>query len=209
MPIDRKIRVLCADDHPLLREGIAAAINGEPDMELVAEASNGREAIGAYRTHLPDIVLMDLQMGDINGIDALIAIRREFPEARIIILTMYSGDAQALRALRAGAAGYLLKGMLRKQLGEVIRSVHAGKRYIPPEIASAIADHVEMGVLTPREIDILRLVASGHSNKLAARVLKVSEETVKAHMRTITQKLSAHDRTHAVTIAMKRGFLDG
>lgn len=209
MPIDRKIRVLCVDDHPLLREGIAAAINGEPDMELVAEASSGREAIGAYRTHQPDITLMDLQMGDINGTDALIAIRREFPEARIIILTMYSGDAQALRALRAGAAGYLLKGMLRKQLAEVIRSVHAGKRYIPPEIASAIADHLEMGVLTPREIDVLRLVASGHSNKLAARVLKVSEETVKAHMRTITQKLSAHDRTHAVTIAMKRGFLDG
>jgi len=209
MPIDRKIRVLCADDHPLLREGIAAAINGEPDMELVAEASSGREAIAAFRTHQPDITLMDLQMGELSGTDALIAIRREFPEARIIILTMYSGDAQALRALRAGAAGYMLKGMLRKQLAEVIRSVHAGKRYIPPEIASAIADHLEMGVLTPREIDVLRLVASGHSNKLAARVLKVSEETVKAHMRTITQKLSAHDRTHAVTIAMKRGFLDG
>lgn len=204
-----KIKVLAVDDHPLLREGIAAVIAGEPDIELAAEATCGQEAIELFRLHRPDVTLMDLQMPGMNGIDAITAIRNEFPGARFIVLTTYQGDVQALRALKAGAAGYLLKNMLRKELLETIRIVHSGKRRIPPEIAAELADHVTDDALTDREVEILRLVATGNSNKIIASQLAVSEATVKGHMKSILSKLGANDRTHAVTIAMKRGFIDG
>lgn len=205
----KKIKVLAVDDHPLLREGIAAVMAGEPDIELVAEATCGREAIELFRLHRPDVTLMDLQMPDMNGIDAITAIRSEFPGARFIVLTTYQGDVQALRALKAGAAGYLLKNMLRKELLETIRIVHSGKRRIPPEIAAELADHVTDDSLSDREVEILRLVATGNSNKIIASQLMVSEATVKGHMKSILSKLGANDRTHAVTIALKRGFIDG
>ena len=205
----KKIRVLAVDDHPLIREGLAAVLNGEEDFELVAAASGGEEAIQLFRTHRPDVTLMDLQMPDISGIEAMIAIRNEFANARFIVLTTYRGDVQALRALKAGAAGYLLKGMMRKELLETIRIVHAGRRRIPPEIAAELADHVADDALSDREIGVLRLAAMGNSNKLIASELNVSEATVKGHMKSILSKLNASDRTHAVTIAMKRGFLDG
>lgn len=205
----KKIRVLAVDDHPLLREGIASVIDGEADIELAAEATNGQEAIELFRVHRPDVTLMDLQMPGKNGIDTMVAIRSEFPTARFIILTTYQGDVQVLRALKAGASGYLLKNMLRKDLLDTIRSVHAGKRCIPPEIAAELADHVVDDALTDREIEVLRRVATGNSNKVIASDLKVSEATVKAHMTSILSKLGANDRTHAVTIAMKRGFIDG
>jgi DNA-binding NarL/FixJ family response regulator len=207
--VDKKIRVLAVDDHPLLREGIASVIDGEADIELAAEATNGQEAIELFRVHRPDVTLMDLQMPGKNGIDAMVAIRSEFPTARFIVLTTYQGDVQALRALKAGASGYLLKNMLRKDLLDTIRSVHAGKRCIPPEIAAELADHVVDDALTDREIEVLRRVATGNSNKVIASELKVSEATVKAHMTSILSKLGANDRTHAVTIALKRGFIDG
>ncbi len=209
MTVTKKIRILMVDDHPLLREGIAAVIHGEQDVELVAEATNGQEAIDLFRVHRPDVTLMDLQMPGMNGIDAIVAIRRDFPNARFIVLTTYQGDVQALRALKAGASGYLLKNMLRKELLDTIRSVHAGKRRIPPEIAAELADHVTDDTLTDREIEVLRRVATGTSNKIIASQLTVSEATVKGHMKSILSKLGANDRTHAVTIAMKRGFLDG
>ncbi|HEV7442567.1 MAG TPA: response regulator transcription factor [Steroidobacteraceae bacterium] len=196
------------DDHPLLREGIAAVIEGQPDMTLVAEATNGHEAIESFREHRPDVALMDLRMPDMNGIEAIRAIRTEFPTARIIVLTTYAGDVQALGALKAGASGYLLKSMLRKDLLDTIRTVHAGKRRIPPEIASEIAEHAADDALTEREIDVLRRVGSGNSNKQIAIQLAISEGTVKAHMKSILPKLGAHDRTHAVMIAVKRGILD-
>jgi DNA-binding NarL/FixJ family response regulator len=205
----RKIRILMVDDHPLLREGVAAVMHGEQDFELVAEATNGQEAIDLFRLHRPDVTLMDLQMPGMNGIDAILAIRRDFPNARFIVLTTYQGDVQALRALKAGASGYLLKNMLRKELLDTIRSVHAGKRRIPPEIAAELADHVTDDSLTEREIEVLRRVATGTSNKIIASQLTVSEATVKGHMKSILSKLGANDRTHAVTIAMKRGFIDG
>jgi DNA-binding NarL/FixJ family response regulator len=207
--VTKKIKVLAVDDHPLLREGIAAVIEGEEDIELAAEATSGQEAIELFRIHRPDVTLMDLQMPDMNGIDAITAIRREFPNARFIILTTYQGDVQALRALKAGAAGYLLKNMLRKELLDTIRIVHAGKRRIPPEIAAELADHVTEDALSDREVEILRRVATGNSNKVIASQINVSEATVKGHMKSILAKLGANDRTHAVTIAMKRGFIDG
>jgi DNA-binding NarL/FixJ family response regulator len=196
------------DDHPLLREGIAAVIEGQADMTLVAEATNGQEAIESFRKHRPDVALMDLRMPDMNGIEAIRAIRTEFPTARIVVLTTYAGDVQALGALKAGASGYLLKSMLRKDLLDTIRTVHAGKRRIPPEIASEIAEHAADDALTGREIDVLRRVGSGNSNKQIAVQLAISEGTVKAHMKSILPKLGAHDRTHAVMIAVKRGILD-
>ncbi len=205
----KKIRVLAVDDHPLIREGLAAVLSGEEEFELVAAASGGEEAIRLFRMHRPDVTLMDLQMPDMGGIDAMLAIRREFENARFIVLTTYQGDVLALRALKAGAAGYLLKGMMRKELLETIRVVHAGRRRIPPEIAVELADHVTEDALSDREIDVLRLAANGNSNKLIASELHVSEATVKGHMKSILSKLNASDRTHAVTIAIKRGFLDG
>ena len=204
-----KITVLTVDDHPLLREGIAAVIQGEEDLNLVAEAANGQEALEAFRLHRPDVTLMDLQMPVMNGVDAIIAIRNEFPSARFVILTTYQGDVQALRAFKAGASGYLLKNMLRKELLDTIRLVNAGQRRIPTEIAAELAEHVIDDALSDREIDVLRRVAKGTSNKIIAAQLSVSEATVKAHMKSILAKLGANDRTHAVTIAMRRGFLDG
>jgi DNA-binding NarL/FixJ family response regulator len=207
--VTKKINVLAVDDHPLLRDGIAAVMNGEEDMELVAQGASGSEAIELFRIHHPDITLMDLQMPGMNGIETMSAIRSEFPNARFIVLTTYQGDVQALRALKAGASGYLLKNMLRKELLDTIRSVHAGKRRIPPEIAGELADHVTDDALSDREIQVLKRAAAGHSNKIIASQLSVSEATVKGHMKNILSKLGANDRTHAVTIAMKRGFIDG
>ncbi len=202
------IRILCVDDHPVLREGIAAILASETDMVLVAEAGNGREAIEQFRIHRPDITLMDLQMPVMGGGEAILAIRKEFPDARSIVLTTYSGDVQADRAFRAGAYGYLLKNMLRKELVETIRTVHSGRRRIPPEIAVEMAEHHADDALTEREIDVLRQVASGNANKIIADHLEISEETVKAHMRKILSKLGANDRTHAVAIALKRGIIE-
>jgi DNA-binding NarL/FixJ family response regulator len=202
------IRILTVDDHPMLREGIAAVLASEQDMILVAEASNGREGIEQFRTHHPDITLMDVQMPEVNGIDAIVKIREEFPDARIIVLTTYTGDAQAARAFKAGACGYLLKSMVRKELIDTIRTVHAGKKRIPPEIAIEMAQHHSDDALTLREIEVLREVAAGNANKMVAQLLNISEETVKAHMRSILSKLGANDRTHAVTIAVRRGIIE-
>ena len=202
------IRILSVDDHPMLREGIAAVLAGEPDMVLVAEASNGSEALEQFRAHHPDVTLMDVQMPEVNGIDAILKIREEFPEARIIVLTTYSGDAQAARAFKAGASGYLLKNMVRKELIDTIRTVHAGKKRVPPEIAVEMAEHHSDDALTEREIQVLREVAAGNANKMVAQLLNVSEETIKAHMKSILSKLGANDRTHAVTIALKRGIIE-
>jgi DNA-binding NarL/FixJ family response regulator len=202
------IRILTVDDHQLLREGIAAVIDGQEDMILAGQASNGREAIESFQRLRPDVTLMDLRMPDMSGIEAIIAIRTEFPSARIIVLTTYAGDAQAAAALKAGACGYLLKNLVRTELLETIRAVHAGKRRIPPEIATEIAEHVADDALTDREVEVLRRVAAGKSNKLIAAELDISEGTVKTHMKSILPKLDASDRTHAVMIALKRGILD-
>jgi DNA-binding NarL/FixJ family response regulator len=202
------IRILTVDDHPLLREGIAAVLASEQDMTLVAEAADGREAVEQFRAHRPDVTLMDVQMPEVNGIDAIVKIREEFPDARIIVLTTYTGDAQATRAFKAGASGYLLKSMVRKELIDTIRTVHAGKKRIPPEIAVEMAEHHTDDALTVRELEVLREVAAGNANKMVAQLLNVSEETIKAHMKSILSKLGANDRTHAVTIAVKRGIIE-
>ncbi len=202
------IRILTADDHTLLRDGIAAMIGRQTDMEVIAEASNGREAVELFRTHRPDVTLMDLQMPEMGGIDALSAIRGEFPEARVIMLTTYAGDVQVFRALKAGARAFLLKGLLRKELIETIRAVHAGQKRLPAEVAAQIAEHATDDSLTPREIDVLRSVAEGNANKEIAAQLSLSEETVKGHVKNILAKLGANDRTHAVTIGLKRGIIE-
>jgi DNA-binding NarL/FixJ family response regulator len=202
------IRILVVDDHPLLREGVKATLDNESDMEVVGEAANGRVAVEAFRLQRPDVVLMDIQMPDMNGIDAIVQIRSTSPAARIVVLTTYKGDVNALRALRAGAVGYLLKGELMTELVSTIRVVHAGGRRIPVEIAADLAAHLGEEALSEREIQVLRFVAVGNSNKQAAMELGVTEETVKAHMKNICAKLSANDRTHAVTIAIRRGILE-
>jgi DNA-binding NarL/FixJ family response regulator len=196
------------DDHPLLREGIAALIGLQSDMQLIGEASNGREALEQFRKHHPDITLMDLQMPEMSGIDAISAIRGEFPDARIIILTTYAGDFQVSRALKAGARGYLLKGMLRQELLETIRAVYAGGKRLSAEVATEIAEHATDDVLTPREINVLRLIAEGNANKEIAGKLSLAEETVKGHVKNILAKLGVNDRTHAVTIGLKRGIIE-
>ena len=202
------IQILTVDDHPLLREGIAALVSTQSDMKLVAEAANGHEAVELFRKHRPDVTLMDLQMPEMSGIDAITAIRSEFPDARIVVLTTYTGDVQVLRALKAGARAYLLKGLLRKELLETIRAVHAGQKRLPPEIAAEIADHATDDALTAREIDVLRLIACGNANKEIAALLSITEETVKGHVKNILAKLGANDRTHAVTIGIKRGIIE-
>jgi DNA-binding NarL/FixJ family response regulator len=201
------IRILSVDDHPLLQEGIAAMIRSQPDMELVAEARNGRDALQRFRETTPDVTLMDLRLPDMNGIDVMIAIRGEFPEARIVVLTTYEGDAEIHRALAAGARGYLLKSMPPRELLEGIRQVHAGKKRIPAEIAARLAEHLSDEALTPREIEVLRQVASGNRNRDIAERLFISEETVKVHVKHIMDKLGAHDRTEAVSIAIRRGII--
>jgi len=201
------IRILTVDDHPLFRQGIAAILATQPDMNLVAEASNGIEAINQFRTHLPDITLMDLQMPEMNGVDATVAIRNEFPYARIIILTTYSGDIQVLRAMQVGARAYLLKSLLDKELLATIRAVHAGKKALSPEASYEFAEHVGDDALTPAEVDVLRLIAAGNANKQIAAQLFVTEETVKGRVKNILSKLGANDRTHAAMIGVKRGII--
>ena len=204
----KPIRIALVDDHPILRQGIAALISDQPDLQLVGQASNGLEAIEQFRLHRPDVMLMDLQMPGMNGIDAMSAIRGEFPDARFVVLTTYTGDVQIVRALKAGARAYLLKSLLHRELLETIRSVHAGNKRIPPEIAAELADHAADDQLTPREIEVLRLVAAGNANKIVADRLSITEETVKAHVKNILSKLDANDRTHAVTIGLKRGIIE-
>lgn len=203
-----RIRVLVVDDHQLLRKGVAAVLEDEPDIAVVAEASNGREAVAAFAACRPDVTLMDLQMPEMSGTEAIKEIRAQHPDARIVVLTTYRGDVSALRALKAGAVGYLLKGQLRIELPDTIRAVHRGGRAIPPEVATDLAAHLGENALSERELQVLRCVAQGGSNKRVAAVLDVTEETVKTHMRSIISKLRASDRTHAVTIALRRGILD-
>lgn len=207
MTDQRRIRVLSADDHALLREGIAAVVNGQPDMTMIAQASSGREAIQFFREHRPDITLMDLRMPDMSGIDALIAILAEFPDARIVMLTTFEGDVEIQRSLAAGARGYLLKNMPPKELVEAIRQVHAGRKGIPREIAAQLAEHIADERLTEREIDVLQHVAGGSRNREIAELLAISEETVKVHVKHIMEKLGANDRTAAVAIAVRRGII--
>jgi DNA-binding NarL/FixJ family response regulator len=207
MTTSSNIRILCVDDHPLMREGIAAIIRNETDMVLIAEASNGREAISGYREHQPDIALMDLRLPDISGIDAVIAIRTEFPSARIIMLTTFEGDAEIHRALEAGAQGYMLKSMPRKQLVEMIRRVHAGRKHIPPEVAAHLAEHLGEEFLSKREVEVLHKIAGGNRNSDIAELLFISEETVKGHVKHIMEKLGASDRTEAVAIGIRRGII--
>jgi DNA-binding NarL/FixJ family response regulator len=202
------IRILTVDDHALLRKGIGALIGAEPDMKLVAEASNGQEAIAEFKKHRPDVTLMDLQMPAMSGIECIIAIRSDFPSARIIVLTTYPGDVQVLRALKAGARGYLLKAQVNRDLPEAIRAVHSGQKRIPPEVAIELAEHAAEEELSSREIEVLRLIAAGNANKEIASRLCLAEETVKSRVTNILAKLHAHDRTHAVTTALKRGIIE-
>ncbi|HTA68439.1 MAG TPA: response regulator transcription factor [Bryobacteraceae bacterium] len=201
------IRILAVDDHALLRKGIAMILANHPDMKLVAEASNGREAVEQYQAHRPDVTLMDLQMPEMNGLDAMIAIRSEFPDARIIMLTTYAGDVQVLRAMRVGARGYLLKTLLDKELLETIRAVHAGKKTLSAEASFELAEHATSDALTPGEIDVLRLIAAGNANKQVADQLSITEDTVKGRVKSILSKLGANDRTHAAMIGVKRGII--
>jgi DNA-binding NarL/FixJ family response regulator len=203
-----QIRVLSVDDHVLIREGIAALIANQKDMRLVAEASNGGEAIEQVRAHRPDVTLMDLQMPEMNGIDALIAIRSEFPEARVIVLTTYAGDVLCKRAMQAGAQAYILKGNVRKDLLDTIRAVRAGKKFVHSEVAAELASHAADEALTEREIEVLALIAAGNSNKLIADRLSISEDTVKGHVKRLLSKLGVNDRTHAVTLGLKRGIIE-
>jgi DNA-binding NarL/FixJ family response regulator len=203
-----QIRILAVDDHPLVREGITGLIAIQPDMILVGEASNGREAIQQFRALRPDVTLMDLQMPEMNGLDALIAIRNEFPDAKIIMLTTYKSDTQIVRALKAGAKGYLLKSTLHKELMEAIHAVNAGKKTLSPEASVEIAEHATDDALTPAEINVLRLIAAGNANKQIADQLSTTEESVKSRVKSILSKLGANDRTHATTIALKRGIID-
>jgi DNA-binding NarL/FixJ family response regulator len=206
--VPKLIRVLTVDDHSLLRKGIAALVNAEPDMKLIAEASNGQEAIESFRLHRPDVTLMDIQMPSFNGIEAIARIQTEFPDARIIVLSTYTGDAQVVKALRAGARAYILKGHVHRELLETIRAVHGGLKKIPPDIAAELAEHATDDELTQREIDVLRLIAAGNSNKLIADHLSIGEATVKSHVTNILSKLGANDRAHAVTIGLKRGIIE-
>ena len=209
MTENAKIRVLCVDDHPLVRDGIAFALQMQQDMELVGVATNGEEAIQEFRRLRPDITLMDLQMPVLNGFEAITRIRKEFPKARFIVLTTYAGDVQASRAFKAGASGYILKNMLRAEMVNTIREVHLGLKRVPTEIANSLAERLSADDLSEREVEVLRSVAAGNSNKIIANHLLISEDTVKGHMKNIMVKLGASDRTHAVTIAMKRGFFEG
>ncbi len=202
------IRILAVDDHPLVRQGIARLIDVHSDMTLVAEASNGRDAIQQFRAHHPDVTLMDLRMPELNGIDGIVAIRSEFPEARIIVLTTYTGDVQILQALKAGARGYLLKNLLHRELLDTIRAVHAGKKTLSPDVSYALAEHVTDDALTPGEITVLRLIAAGNANKLIADRLAITEEAVKSRVKSILAKLGANDRTHAAMIGVKRGIIE-
>ncbi len=204
----KQIKIMTVDDHPILRQGIAALIADEPDMTLVAEATNGREAIQQFRAHRPDVTLMDLQMPEMNGLDAMIAIRGEFADARIIVLTTYAGDVQARRALQAGARAYLLKNSLHKELLDTIRAVHAGRKNLSPEVSFDLAEHAAEESLSPLEVRILRLIAEGNSNKEIAARLSVTEDSVKGHVRNILSKLGANDRTHAAMIGVKRGIIE-
>ncbi|MGA7634927.1 MAG: response regulator transcription factor [Terriglobales bacterium] len=206
--IKGSIRIMAVDDHPLLRQGIAALIKTQSDMELIAEACDGEEAIAQFRRHRPDVTLMDLQMPNVNGTEAIGRIRSEFPDAKILVLSTYAGDVQVLRAIKAGARGYLLKGNVRTELLEAIRTVQAGRKRIPPEIAAELAEHAADDALSSREIDVLRLIGEGNANKQIADKLSIGETTVKNHISNILSKLGANDRTHAVTIALQRGIIE-
>jgi two-component system, NarL family, response regulator len=206
--MSQPIRILVADDHALIREGIAVLVDTQPDMNLVAEASNGPEAIQQFRLHRPDITLMDLQMPEMSGFDAIVAIRSEFPDAKIVVLTTYKGDVQIVRALKAGAQGYLLKSTFHKELIETIRAVHVGRKALSPEASYELAEHATDDALTPAEISVLRLIAAGNANKQIADQLSISEETVKSRVKSVLSKLGANDRTHAATIGLKRGIIE-
>ena len=203
-----QIRILAVDDHPIFRRGVTSLLADHSDMHIVAEASSGIEAVSQFRAHKPDVTLMDLQMPEMNGLDAIISIRGEFPEAKIIVLTTYKGDVQVLRALKAGARAYLLKSTIHKDLVDMIRAVYAGKKTLSPEASFELAEHATDDALTPSEIDVLRLIAAGNANKQIADILSVAEETVKGRVKNILSKLNANDRTHAATIALKRGIIE-
>ena len=203
-----QIRILVADDHPIVREGLRGLISVQPDIVVVAEASNGREAIEQFRIHRPDVTVMDLQMPEVNGVDAVSAIRVEFPGAKIIVLTTFAGDVQILRALKAGAQGYLLKAVMHRELVDNIRAVYAGRKVMAPEAAAQLAEHIGEEALTPKEIEVLRLIGAGNANKVIAAQLSITEETVKSRVKNILEKLGANDRTHAVTIGLKRGIIE-